>query len=101
MGYFDSAKNRTAWQKELTALRAERARRAETGFAPGASKKFSENPHVKIIDFNELENRVFEAERRKAAERARDLAQKRAKAPSMEAHAPAAEHTRQVRSSAS
>lgn len=102
MGYFDSAKNRTAWQKELTSLRAERARRAATGFAPGAAAKgFSENPHVKVISFSELENRVFETERKRAAERAKEHAQKKANTASAGITARSAEHAKPGRSNVS
>ena len=57
MGYFDSAKNRAAWQKELAQLKRQKEKlmgRIRSGLGGG-----SENPHRRRITLAELEKRVF------------------------------------------
>lgn len=61
MGYFDSAKNRAAWEKKMVGLRAERKRREAEGFRPGAGQEERTSPTevlkpgVTRITFKQLE----------------------------------------------
>lgn len=74
MAYFDSAKNRALWQKELDGLRAERARREANGFSPAGKKEtgagMKEHPQRIRITYAELEREEYEAVRVQKAERA-------------------------------
>ncbi len=83
MAFFDSAKNRALWDKELESLDAERARRREEGYKPqhegfrlvtSADTKekgmYSDNPKVRRItlkELEEIEKKAREAEREAAA----------------------------------
>ncbi len=60
MAYFNSAKNRAIWEKELNMLRAEREVRRKNGFKPVENKndarKFTQsNPFRRRITLEELE----------------------------------------------
>ena len=64
MAYFDSAKNRAMWNRELAELRQEKERRAIEGYKPrsaeeieGAQKeaKKADDPRHRKIDLAELE----------------------------------------------
>lgn len=60
MGYFDSAKNRAAWEKKMIGLRAERKRREEEGFKPGSGREEKMDrevlkPGVTRMTFQQLE----------------------------------------------
>ncbi|MDO5408533.1 MAG: hypothetical protein Q4F28_14590 [Eubacteriales bacterium] len=63
MGYFDSAKNRVLWQRELSRLKVERDRRSSTGYGgPGAeSKAENEHPGRQRITFAQLEREELES----------------------------------------
>lgn len=56
MSYFDSAKNRTLWLKELSYLREEKERRAREGYSPDAtvSEKRMDNPNRVPMTFAQL-----------------------------------------------
>ena len=74
MAYFDSAKNRALWKKELDGLRAERARREAGGYSP-VGKKLTEagmenSTHRVRITYAQLEQEEYEAVRRQKAEKA-------------------------------
>ncbi len=64
MAYFDSIKNRAIWDKELTKLRPERARREEMGFPSvhqqQAAVKKVETPHRKQINLEQLQEAMRE-----------------------------------------
>ncbi|MCR5676294.1 MAG: hypothetical protein K6G16_11350 [Lachnospiraceae bacterium] len=65
MNYFDSAKNKALWEKELTSLRDERDRRKVEGYKPLQEKKAEtgeKNPYRRRITLEEL----IEIERREA-----------------------------------
>lgn len=60
MGYFDSAKNRAAWERKMAVLREERKRREAEGFKPGAGQEETKKqdilkPGVTRMTFRELE----------------------------------------------
>lgn len=63
MAYFDSAKNRAMWNRELAELRQEKERRAREGYKPGKSQEMlaaekavkAEDPRRRRIDLAELE----------------------------------------------
>lgn len=57
MAYFDSAKNRALWSKELSELRQEKERRTAEGYSPNDEKKEykSDHPHRVRITFAQLE----------------------------------------------
>ena len=59
MGYFDSAKNKALWEKELSSLRGERDRRKIEGYKPQkekeAEKAVEKNPYRRKITLKELE----------------------------------------------
>lgn len=69
MAYFDSAKNRAMWQRELASLDRERERRAREGYSPDSGKtevqkKEADNPFRKKITFVQLEQEEAEASRK-------------------------------------
>lgn len=64
MAYFDSAKNRAMWNRELAELRQEKERRAIEGYKPGQTEKTkaaekaakeSNDPRHRRINLAELE----------------------------------------------
>ena len=57
MAYFDSAKNRALWQRELDALEKERQRRAREGYPPEGAKGKTEkeNPNLVYLTYAQLE----------------------------------------------
>lgn len=60
MAYFDSAKNRAIWERELEGLRKEKERRADRGYIPEAAEKkekrqVSESFGRRKINLQELE----------------------------------------------
>lgn len=57
MAYFDSAKNRALWSKELSGLRQEKERRAMEGYTPEEEKKGykPDHPYRVRITFAQLE----------------------------------------------
>lgn len=63
MSYFDSAKNRVMWQRELEALRKERQRRAEEGYDPSRKQEtLQRNVSNRVkISFAQLEREEAEA----------------------------------------
>lgn len=72
MAYFDSAKNRALWQKELAGLRQERARRESMGFMDEGRKKSGkgeENPNRIRITFAQLEREEYEAVQARKAQK--------------------------------
>lgn len=73
MAYFDSAKNRALWQKELAGLRKERARRESMGFAAVGNNKLkesAENPGRIRVTYAQLEKEEQEAVQAKREQRA-------------------------------
>lgn len=76
MAYFDSAKNRVEWQKELARLRAEKERRASAGCERAAARQDTQRHRVRIT-FKELEAEEYEAARTQRAERGKDKARER------------------------
>ena len=76
MAYFDSAKNRVEWQKELGRLRAEKARRASGGYEQTAARQDGQRHRVRIT-YKELEAEEYEAARTQRAERVRGKARER------------------------
>lgn len=74
MAYFDSAKNRALWKKELDGLRAERARREAGGYSPERKKQTEtgmENSAYRIrITYAQLEREEYEAVRKQKTEKA-------------------------------
>ena len=73
MAYFDSAKNRVEWQKELARLRAEKERRARGGYEQTAARQDIQRHRVRIT-YKELEAEEYEAARK---ERGKDKARER------------------------
>lgn len=74
MAYFDSAKNRVLWQRELSELRKERARREARGFAPGEQEPAAgktDGRKRQRIDFRQLERDETEAAGRRESLRGR------------------------------
>ncbi len=77
MAYFDSPKNRALWEKELSSLDEERARREQEGFRPRPAQApespdirgIRMNPFVTVITLAELEEieRAARAKERAAA----------------------------------
>ena len=63
MSYFDSAKNRVMWQRELETLRKERQRRAEEGYDPSQKQETLKNNFSNRvrISFAQLEKEEAEA----------------------------------------
>ena len=59
MNYFDSAKNKALWEKELSSLRGERDRRKIEGYKPQKEKEVEKstekNPYRRKITLKELE----------------------------------------------
>ncbi|WP_432628121.1 hypothetical protein [Brotaphodocola sp.] len=57
MAYFDSAKNRALWSKELSALKEEKVYREKYGYTPEAGGKTHQpdNPHRVRITYAQLE----------------------------------------------
>lgn len=72
MAYFDSAKNRVAWQRELEALRAERERRAKGGTA--RPQDIRQNSHRVRMTYKELEAEEYAAARAQKIERQKAFA---------------------------
>ena len=73
MAYFDSAKNRALWQKELAGLKQERARRESMGFAAvgkGKAKGAEDRPGRVRITYAQLEKEEYEAVQAKKVQRA-------------------------------
>lgn len=72
MAYFDSAKNRALWQKELDHLRKERADRELSGSADSGKKKESgtDKPGRVRITYAQLEREVNEAARDRSSKKA-------------------------------
>lgn len=75
MAYFDSAKNRAKWQKELAALRLERERRAAGGSE--RTEGGSRNGHRVRITYNELEAEEYEAVRAQKLEQQKERERRR------------------------
>ena len=67
MAYFDSAKNRAKWQKELNELRKERDRRALSGFQANKAKPEQNQKRVRVT-FAQLEAEEYEEARAKKIE---------------------------------
>ena len=66
MGYFDSAKNRVMWAKELEGLKTLRRQFEETGIDPystGKANRVVRNGKRIPITFRELEREEMEAQR--------------------------------------
>lgn len=57
MAYFDSAKNRALWSKELSELKQEKERRAVEGYSPNNEKKEykPDHPYRVRMTFAQLE----------------------------------------------
>jgi hypothetical protein len=77
MAYFDSAKNRALWQKELAGLRAEKERRAQYGYVPGTdrdreSAMAAANPHRIRTSYTKLEQEEYQEQRERAQQKQRD-----------------------------
>lgn len=69
MAYFDSAKNRAMWQREMASLDRERERRAREGYSPDSrkttvQKKEADNPYRKKLTFAQLEREEAESSRK-------------------------------------
>lgn len=79
MAYFDSAKNRAAWNRELDGLRRERERRAREGYTPGTVKKEPENPHRRRVTYAQLVEQEYGARRQRRIELNRAMQQERQK----------------------
>lgn len=66
MAYFDSPKNRALWEKTMVGLRAERERRAATGYAPAGEERRGAaeavNPFRKKVNLTQLEEIERQAE---------------------------------------
>lgn len=67
MAYFDSAKNRAKWQKELSELRKERDRRAMSGFQTNKVKTEQNQKRVRVT-FAQLEAEEYQEARAKKIE---------------------------------
>ena len=66
MGYFDSAKNRVMWAKELEGLKTLRRQFEETGIDPystGKANRVVRNGKRIPVTFRELEREEMEAQR--------------------------------------
>lgn len=73
MAYFDSAKNRALWQKELAGLKQERARRESMGFAAvgkGNAKGAENSPGRVRMTYAQLQKEEYEAVQVKKNQRA-------------------------------
>ncbi len=72
MAFFDSPKNRALWERKLSVLREEKARRKTNGYSPvdreGKAGSRQDNPYRKRITIKELEARV-EGEQTRRRER--------------------------------
>lgn len=79
MAYFDSAKNRASWNRELDRLRKERARRELEGYVPGAEKKETVNPHRRRVTYAQLLEQEYGAGRERRNQVSRVMQQKRQK----------------------
>lgn len=64
MAYFDSARNREIWQKELDALEKERERRAREGYPTGTDQEpvQGEDPDCVPMTYAELEQEEAKAQ---------------------------------------
>lgn len=78
MAYFDSAKNRALWLKELSSLREEKERREREGYSPDEAVRENkkENPHRVRMTYTQLER---EEERSRGEEYLRSMEEKRAR----------------------
>lgn len=76
MAYFDSAKNRAKWQKELSALKAERDRRAANGFQVHNEME-QENSHRVRMNYAQLENEEYEEARKRKLEQQKEYEKSR------------------------
>jgi hypothetical protein len=75
MAFFDSAKNRALWQKELAGLREEKERRAAEGYVPGsdrAAARGDANPHRIRTSYAQLEQEEYQAQRDLAQQKQRE-----------------------------
>lgn len=79
MAYFDSAKNRAAWNRELDQLRQERARREKEGYVPGAETREALNPHRHRVTYAQLLEQEYGASRERRNQFSRAMQQKRQK----------------------
>lgn len=63
MAYFDSAKNRAIWQRELDDLDKERQRRAKEGYSPDAGREQARkaNPDLIYMTYAQLEREEAQA----------------------------------------
>ena len=87
MNYFDSAKNKALWEKELSSLRGERDRRKIEGYKPQrekAAEKEEKNPYRRRITLKELE----EIEKRESGRTKEAKSAKPRRERSMEKQAP-------------
>ena len=75
MAYFDSAKNRAKWQKELNELRKERDKRALSGFQTNKVKTEQSQKRVRVT-FAQLEAEEYQEarERKIQQQKERELA---------------------------
>lgn len=79
MAYFDSAKNRAAWNRELDRLRQERTRREKEGYVPGMERKEKVNPHRRRVTYAQLLEQEYGASRERQNRFSRAMQQKRQK----------------------
>jgi hypothetical protein len=82
MAFFDSAKNRALWQRELSGLREEKERRAREGYVPGMDRETARdgaNPHRIRTSYAQLEMEEYQAQRDLARQKLeeRELARER------------------------
>lgn len=79
MAYFDGAKNRATWNRELDRLRKERTRREQEGYAPGEEKKEAVNPHRRRVTYAQLLEQEYGSRRERQSQLSRAMQQKRQK----------------------
>lgn len=79
MAYFDSAKNRASWNRELNQLRKERTRREQEGYVPGEEKKEALNPHRRRVTYTQLLEQEYGSRRERQSQLSRAMQQKRQK----------------------
>jgi hypothetical protein len=82
MAFFDSAKNRALWQRELAGLREEKERRARDGYVPGVDRETDRdgaNSHRIRTSYVKLEMEEYQAQRDLARQKLeeRELARER------------------------
>ena len=91
MNYFDSAKNKALWEKELSSLRGERDRRKAEGYKPQKEKKedtAEKNPYRRrstLKELEEIEKRESGRTREAKAAKPRRERNKELQAPQLEA----------------